>query len=42
MLFEWDEEKNEINIKNHGLDFELASFVFPIQIAQERSAYYGC
>lgn len=28
MLFEWDEAKNRINIKKHGISFELASKVF--------------
>ena len=26
--FEWDAEKNRINDKNHGIDFETASLVF--------------
>ena len=28
MQFEWDEQKEKINIKKHGLDFETASRVF--------------
>ncbi len=28
MLFEWDDEKNQINIKKHGIDFETAARVF--------------
>ena len=28
MNFDWDEEKNQINIRNHGLDFEDAHEVF--------------
>lgn len=28
MLFEWDTEKDMINIKKHGIDFETASRVF--------------
>lgn len=28
MEFEWDEEKNKKNIKNHGIDFETAARVF--------------
>lgn len=28
MLFEWDDEKEQINIKKHGLDFEMAARVF--------------
>ena len=28
MLFEWDENKNKINMQKHGLDFEDAKYVF--------------
>ena len=28
MVFEWDEEKNEENIRTHGLDFGYAQEVF--------------
>lgn len=28
MQFEWDEEKNRINLKKHGIDFETAALVF--------------
>ena len=28
MQFEWDEEKEQINIKKHGIDFETAARVF--------------
>ena len=28
MLFEWDEDKNKINMQKHGLDFEDAKYVF--------------
>ena len=28
MIFEWDENKNTINIKKHGIDFNEASTVF--------------
>lgn len=28
MLFEWDEHKEQINIKKHGLDFSTAALVF--------------
>ena len=28
MTFEWDENKNEINTKKHGVDFKEASTVF--------------
>lgn len=28
MVFEWDDEKNALNIKNHQISFETASLVF--------------
>lgn len=28
MLFEWDENKEKINIKRHKIDFTTAAFVF--------------
>jgi len=28
MKFEWDERKNQINIKKHGISFENAAYVF--------------
>lgn len=28
MKFEWDEEKNEINIRKHKISFETAAYVF--------------
>lgn len=28
MQFEWDDEKNKINIKKHKLNFSVAKFVF--------------
>lgn len=28
LIFEWDEEKNQLNLKKHGIDFETAMFVF--------------
>ncbi len=28
MIFEWDENKNEINKRKHGISFETAKFVF--------------
>ena len=28
MIFEWDEEKNRLNLKKHKLDFETAALVF--------------
>lgn len=28
VVFEWDEAKNELNRKKHGISFETAAFVF--------------
>ncbi len=28
LIFEWDEDKNNINLQKHGIDFNLAQFVF--------------
>lgn len=28
MKFEWDDQKEKLNIKNHGLDFSTAALVF--------------
>ncbi len=28
MTFEWDEEKNKLNQRKHGIDFETAMLVF--------------
>lgn len=28
MNFEWDEDKNQLNLKKHGIDFETAMLVF--------------
>ena len=28
MNFNWDQSKNELNIKRHGLDFEFAKLMF--------------
>lgn len=28
MKFEWDEEKNKLNVLKHGIDFETAMLVF--------------
>ena len=28
LLFDWDENKNDINRRKHGIDFEEASTVF--------------
>ncbi len=28
MKFEWDDDKNKLNLKKHGIDFETAMLVF--------------
>jgi uncharacterized protein len=28
MKFEWDENKNQLNIRKHGIDFADAAYVF--------------
>lgn len=28
MNFQWDEDKNQLNLKKHGIDFETAMLVF--------------
>lgn len=28
LIFEWDENKNQANIRKHGIDFEYAKFAF--------------
>lgn len=28
LVFEWDDEKNESNLKKHGLDFSIAALAF--------------
>ena len=33
MKFEWDSEKNEINMRKHGVDFEEAKTVFEDEMA---------
>ena len=37
LRFEWDEKKEELNIKKHGINFEVASHVF---LDPERIEYY--
>ena len=37
LQFEWDEEKEHINISKHGIDFETASHVF---LDPNRMEYY--
>ena len=36
-MFVWDDDKNRLNIKKHGIDFETASFVFD---DSDRLEYY--
>ena len=35
MIFEWNEDKNKINQRKHGIDFDTAKLVFndPLQIS---------
>lgn len=28
MTFEWDEDKNQLNLEKHGIDFDTAILVF--------------
>ena len=37
ILVEWDDNKNQINIKKHGISFETAALVFA---DEERIEYY--
>lgn len=43
MQFEWDEGKNRINVRKHGIDFVDAIDVFnhPVLIAQDGREDYG-
>ena len=43
MKFEWDERKNEVNIRNHGFDFADAHQIFdlPILAAVDTREPYG-
>ena len=43
MNFEWDEDKNQENIRKHGLDFADAWEIFeaPVQTARDTRADYG-
>jgi len=43
LSFEWDEEKNAANIKNHGIDFLDAALIFdnPRMEAADDRADYG-
>ena len=42
MQFEWDEEKNELNCRKHGIDFNLAKLVFqdPAAIVEDDYGVY--
>ncbi|MCL2068030.1 MAG: BrnT family toxin [Treponema sp.] len=35
MKFEWDEKKNLVNIKKHGINFDLAVYVFTDPLRRE-------
>ncbi|MDZ3993308.1 BrnT family toxin [Pseudomonas sp. Teo4] len=43
MFFEWDEAKNQINIRKHGIDFADVPDIFnhPMLIRQDDSGGYG-
>lgn len=43
MRFEWDEEKNKANIRNHGFDFADAWEIFlaPVLVALDDRENYG-
>lgn len=43
MQYEWDEEKNRINIRKHGIDFTDAIDVFnhPVLVALDGREDYG-
>jgi uncharacterized protein len=43
MKFEWDPQKNEINLSNHGLDFADTPSIFrlPLRISLDRRDNYG-
>ncbi|KFX62155.1 hypothetical protein KBK24_0127230 [Burkholderia sp. K24] len=43
MRFEWDEVKNQINIRTHGIDFRDAVNVFdhPVLTAMDQRQDYG-
>ncbi len=35
MTFEWDEDKNKINLEKHGIDFETAMLYWFLMICKE-------
>ena len=41
-MFEWDQNKNIINIEKHGIDFETAKLIFSYCVITSRceSNYY--
>lgn len=44
MLYEWDEEKNRVNLLKHGLDFTDACEIFSapmLVLLDDRKAYGG-
>lgn len=43
MYFEWDEEKNKLNIKKHGIDFSDVESMFdhPMLTTLDNRADYG-
>lgn len=43
MEFEWDEAKNQANIRKHGVSFEIAKHVFdwPLLTSRDRRKDYG-
>lgn len=43
MLFDWDEEKNQVNIQKHGISFEQACTIFsgPVWSRVDQRFAYG-
>lgn len=41
MQFEWDENKNKVNLEKHGIDFTLATEVFSDDMAVETTRLVG-
>ena len=43
MEFEWDETKNQSNIRKHGVSFEVARHIFrrPVLTSPDRRKNYG-
>ena len=43
MEFEWDEAKNQANIRKHGIEFETAKRIFegPVATSLDRRRDYG-